>query len=171
MLYTLNSFINDIQVNCADIHLAIKSFNFGFYDELNAFTTKNELYAKMYIVITDVDHLENSVAQYNIRTYFLDLVENDDDNLKEVLSDQLSISRDFINWLRLNEDSFAILNTPTSVPIKSIDTDYIAGWYTDLSLEVSTEGSDCSIPFIPGGDIANEYMENGYVEDGYVVIL
>ena len=171
MLYTLNSFINDIQVNFADIHLAIKSFNFGFYDELNAFTTKNELYAKMYIVITDVDHLENSVAQYNIRTYFLDLVENDDDNLKEVLSDQLSISRDFINWLRLNEDSFAILNTPTSVPIKSIDTDYIAGWYTDLSLEVSTEGSDCSIPFIPGGDIANEYMENGYVEDGYVVIL
>jgi len=99
------------------------------------------------MVINDVDHLENSVIQYNIRAYFVDLLENDNDNQNDVLSDQLSINRDFINWLRLNEDSFAILNTPTSVPVRSIDTDYIGGWYSDISLEVPTEGSDCSIPF------------------------
>lgn len=147
MIYTLNSFINLIEVNFADNHLGIRSFNYGFYDDLTMFATKDEQYAKMYIVINDIDHLDNSVSQYNIRVYFIDLLENDNDNQNDVLSDQLSISRDFINWCRLNEDSFTVLNTPTSVPVRSIASDYIGGWYTDISLEVPIEGSDCSIPF------------------------
>jgi len=147
MIYTLNSFINLIEVNFADNHLGIRSFNYGFYDDLTMFATKDEQYAKMYIVINDIDHLENSISQYNIRVYFIDLLENDNDNQNDVLSDQLSISRDFINWCRLNEDSFTVLNTPTSVPVRSIASDYIGGWYTDISLEVPIEGSDCAIPF------------------------
>jgi hypothetical protein len=147
MVWTYNSFIDEINDNFASLHLQIKRFEIGFYDDMSVYITKNELWPIMWIVPIDIIHLKNSVSQYNLRVYFLDLLDNDNSNERDVLSDQLSISRDFINWLRLNEYSFDLLNDPTATPVKSIAMDYTAGWYVDVSLEVETEGSDCSIPF------------------------
>jgi hypothetical protein len=147
MVWTYNSFVDEINDNFASLHLQIKRFEIGFYDDMSVYITKNELWPIMWIVPIDIIHLKNSVSQYNLRVYFLDLLDNDNSNERDVLSDQLSISRDFINWLRLNEYSFDLLNDPTATPVKSIAMDYTAGWYVDVSLEVETEGSDCSIPF------------------------
>jgi hypothetical protein len=146
-MYTYNSFLKELEDNFANLHLQIKRFGAGFIDELGVFATQNEDWPLMYVTTRDVPHLTNSVSSFNMRIYFIDLLENDDDNLQDVMSDQLSVTRDLVNWLRLNDNRFGLLGEPTAYPIKSLFMDYTAGWYMDLSIEVETEGSDCTIPF------------------------
>jgi hypothetical protein len=147
-IQSYNYFIDYINDNFASPHQQIKRFEEGFYDDFGVWCTDNTDWGMMYIVPQNVRHLQNSVSEYNLRVYFIDQLEKDDSNEREVLSDQLSISRDFINWLHLNdENGYILTNTPNAVPFKSIVMDYTAGWYMDVSVEVETEGSDCSIPF------------------------
>lgn len=147
-IQSYNYFIDYINDNFASLHQQIKRFEEGFYDDFGVWCTDNTDWGMMYIVPQSVRHLKNSVSEYNLRVYFIDQLEKDDSNEREVISDQLSISRDFINWLHLNdENGYILTNTPNVVPFKSIVMDYTAGWYMDISVEVETEGSDCSIPF------------------------
>jgi len=148
MMDTYNSFIDRINDEFASLHLQIQRFEEGFYDDLAPFATKNELWPIMWLVPEDVSFLENSVSSYNIRVYFLDLLEKDESNERDVLSDQLSIARDFTNWLREDTDNkFNLLTEPTLVPVKSVIMDFTAGWYCDMNIEVETEMSECTIPF------------------------
>lgn len=148
---TYNSFIDNVNDNFASLHLQIERFEAGFYDDLGPFSTEDQEWPIMWIVPTEVTFLQNSVSSYSLRTYFLDLLEQDNSNERDVLSDQLSIARDFTNWLRENESNgFNLLNDPRVIPVKSVLMDYTAGWYVDMDIEVNTEGSDCSIPFSSG---------------------
>lgn len=105
MLDTYNRFIDRINDNFATLHQQIERFEEGFYDDLAPYATGNEDWPIMWLVPVTVTHLPNSVDQYSIRVYFLDLLEKDESNERDVLSDQGSIARDFTNWLRLNEDN------------------------------------------------------------------
>jgi len=148
MMDTYNSFIDRINDEFASLHLQIQRFEEGFYDDLGPFATENELWPIMWLVPEDVTFLENSVSSYNIRVYFLDLLEKDESNERDVLSDQLSIARDFTNWFRQDTDNkFNLLTEPSLVPVKSVIMDYTAGWYCDMQIEVETEMSECTIPF------------------------
>lgn len=148
---TYNSFIDNITDNFATPHQQIQRFEEGFYDELAPYASGNEDWSIMWLVPVGVTHLENSVDSYSIRVYFLDLLEKDESNERDVISDQQSIARDFTNWLRENEDNgFNLLNLPVCTPIKSVIKDFTAGWYVDMEIEVKTEGSDCTIPFDAG---------------------
>ncbi len=182
MLDTYNRFIDNINDNFATPHYGIQKFEEGFYDNMQSFETADEQFPFMWIVPTSVDHLENSVSQYNMRVYFIDILEKDDSNERDVLSDQLSTSRDFTNWLRQNEDNgFNLLSNPNSTPVKSVLLDYTAGWYTDYSIEVETEGSECSIPFTgtsgstvicPDGTVVNSGVTYSVtVESGGQLVL
>ena len=147
-----NIFIDKINDLFADPHQQIQRFEEGFYDDMTPYLTEDADYSIMYLVPVTVDHLGNtignSVSSFSVRVYFLDLLEKDDSNERDVISDQLSITKDFVNWLKQNEDNgFNVLNTPTATPIKSIASSYVAGWYLDLDIEVEFEGSDCTIPF------------------------
>tara|TARA_R110000782_G_scaffold58750_1_gene122477 strand:- start:37 stop:1398 length:1362 start_codon:yes stop_codon:yes gene_type:complete len=155
-LYTYNSFIDTIETSFATPHLQVEKFEEGFYDDMQSFETKDERFPMMWIVPTSYIHTEHSSGIYNMRVYFLDILEKDDSNERDILSDTASIARDFTNWVRLNEaNGFNLLNTPTSTPVKSVLMGYTAGWYTDYQIELTTEGSDCAIPFIgtTGGTI------------------
>ena len=148
MLDTYNRLIDRINDDFATPHLQIKKFNEGFYEDLQNFQTKDELLPFMWLVPNDVTANENSVSTYNCTVYFVDILEKDDSNQRDVLSDMLSVSRDFVNWLRLNQtNGFNIIGEPVSTPFKSNFLDYCAGWFIDIEIEVETEGSDCSIPF------------------------
>jgi hypothetical protein len=149
-MQTYNSFIASIEANFATPHLQIRKFDEGFYQDLAVWMTKNELWPIMWIVPQDITHLPNSVSEYNLRIYFLDLLEKDETNERDVLSDQQQTARDFTNWLRENADSgFNLLRDPRTIPVKSIGMDFTAGWYTDISIEVNTEMTECAIPFDP----------------------
>lgn len=146
---TYNTLINYIEFYFARPHQQILSFGEGFYEDATPFYS-DEI-GGMYVVLTDVQHLQNSVSQYNLRCYFIDLLRNDDDNQREVISDQIQISRDFVNWLRNDKTGGAqhlyLLNDPTAFPVRSLFMDYTAGCYIDVSIEVETEMTDCTIPF------------------------
>lgn len=146
---TYNRLIDYIEYYFARPHQQILSFGEGFYDDAQNFYTDD--IGGMYVVLTDVQHLQNSVSQYNLRCYFIDLLRNNNINQREVISDQLQISRDFVNWLRNDKDGGAqhlyLLNDPTAFPVRSLFMDYTAGVYIDVSIEVETEMSDCTIPF------------------------
>jgi hypothetical protein len=149
-MQTYNSFIASIEANFATPHLQIMKFEEGFYQDLAVWMTRNELWPIMWIAPQDITHLPNSVSEYNLRVYFLDLLEKDETNERDVLSDQQQTARDFTNWLRENEGSgFNLLRDPRTIPVKSIGMDFTAGWYTDVSIEVNTEMTECAIPFDP----------------------
>jgi hypothetical protein len=143
---TLNSLIKQIEEEFAEPHLQIKWFDQGFYEDMAVYMTSNELWPIMYVTLTDVQHLYNSVSAFNVRVYYLDLLTNSDINERDVLSDQLSVARDFTNWLRLANNDLFLLNEPIATPIKSVGMDYTAGWYLDARLEVSIENTACAIP-------------------------
>lgn len=139
--------INDF----AQGHFQINKFEEGFVDDINPFLTKNQYFPAMYMNTISVrellmDDSVSGVSSFEIEFYFLDLLKNNDNNLREVMSDQLSIARDFINWLRQGDNGLNLLEEPSLRPIKSIDLDYSAGWVTSLLIEVAVERSDCSIP-------------------------
>jgi hypothetical protein len=143
-----NSFIDNINDNFAVPHLQIQRFEEGFYDDMQSFETASEMFPFMWLVPTRITHLENSISQYDIRVYFIDILEKDDSNERDVLSDQQQIARDFTNWIRQNQDNgFELQRAPSSTPVKSVLLDYTAGWYVDLSINVDTEMTDCAIPF------------------------
>lgn len=149
---TYISFLDSIYDNFANLHLQIKSYSAGMYDDMVPTFTESEDWPIMYVVPTSVTNTQYSSANFNLRIYFLDLLEKDLSNERDVFSDQLSIARDFINWLRLNDSNdLDLLNDPSATPVKSIGTDFTAGWYVDVEVEVSFEGSDCTIPFAGSG--------------------
>jgi len=147
-MLTYNSFIQLIEDYFASPHLQIQRFEEGFYEDLSNFQTEGVNFPLMYIVPTDFTHTEYSSAEYAVRIYFLDLLQNGRRNERDVLSDTLQISRDFTNWLRENLDNG--LNTvinPRAIPVKNILLDNVCGVYVDYVIEVSENSSDCLIPF------------------------
>jgi len=162
MVDTYNSLIDKIEAYFARPHTMIKSFGEGFYDQAAQMYTDG--IGGMFVVLQNVQHLENSVSNFNLRCYFIDVVRNDDNDQREVISDQLQISRDFINWLREDINGGAalldVVNLPFAVPVKSVFLDYTAGCYVDVVVEVVTEMTDCAIP-------RDGYDQNGYFVPNY----
>jgi len=162
---TYNRLINYIEFYFARPHQQILSFGEGFIDEATTFYS--EKIGGMYVVLNEVLHLQNSVSEFRLRCYFIDILKNDDINQREVISDQVQISRDFVNWLRNDKVGGAellnLLNDPTATPVKSLFVDYTAGVYIDVSVEVETEMSDCTIPF-------EGYSNPAFVNPTYVNI-
>lgn len=145
---TYNSFIEQILLFFATPHLQIKRFEEGFYQDMSVWMTTNEDWPIMWVVPQEITHLTNSVSEYSLRVYFLDLLEKDESNERDVLSDQQQSARDFTNWIRENKDNgLNLLRDPRTLPVKSIGMDFTAGWYSDVSLEIDTEGTECAIPF------------------------
>jgi len=146
---TYNTVIDVIDNYFAQPHLQIRRFKDGFVDEIGTFLTESELFPVMFINLVDVTQTQNSSSEYRLRVYFIDLLLNDDDNQRDVLSDQYQTARDFINWLRQDTlaDTLYLMNTPIVSPIKSNFMDYTAGVVGDFVLEVDTEMSECAIPF------------------------
>ena len=85
-MISYNSFIDNINTNFMVPHYQIRKFEEGFPDDIQNFETKDEQFPFAWLVPTRVDHLENSVSQYDVRMYFLDLLENDLSNERDILS-------------------------------------------------------------------------------------
>lgn len=151
---TYNQLVTLIETQFAQPHFQINKFEEGFVDDLDQFLTKNEFWPAMYmqpIFVRELvtDDSVSAVAEYEFRFFFIDLIKNDDNNLREVISDRLSVARDFVNWVRQAPNDINLLENPTIEPIRNIDLDYCAGWVCTVLLEVNVERSDCTIPSCP----------------------
>jgi len=164
IVMSYNTLVDYINFYFANPHSQIASFYEGFYEDMGTVASESVNWPVMTMSPIEVVHPMNSVSNIRCRFYFLDLLKNDTNNQRDVLSDQLRTVTDFVNWLRLDQTGgaarFNILNTPVSYPVRSVMNDYTAGWYCDLEIEVETEGTECVIPF-------DGYTNPAYTFPGY----
>jgi hypothetical protein len=132
-------------------HTQIGSFYEGFMDDMATLASESVQWPVMTMSPIEVVHPIHSISYFRFRFYFLDLVKNNNNNLRDVVSDQLRTASDFINWLRKDHEGAAarlnVMNTPVCYPSKSQFIDYTAGWYVDVEIEAETEDSECVIPY------------------------
>lgn len=158
------SLIDRIQFYFAEPHSQINRFYEGFYDDMGTLITQDTEFPVMCAVLQETLFPNVATAEFRIRFYFVDLLRNDQDNQRDVLSDQLRTARDLVNWLRKDFEGGAsemqLLNNAVVYPFRSIFMDYTAGVYVDLEIEVNMEESECVIPW-------DGYVEPAFTYPGY----
>ena len=146
--------INQIHKKFSDFataHLQINSYGFGDLSEIGqsvaAYTvnkdngTNNITYPSMWVT-PQPSSIERHFLRLNFMCLFYDLVNQNEDNSIEVISDTLQMANDFIQYLRTttNEDNFDIDNEYTFqlTPFKDRFNDDVTGWQLDLQLNIIT---------------------------------
>ena len=154
--------INQIHKKFSDFataHLQINSYGFGDLSEIGqsvaAYTvnkdngTNNITYPSMWVT-PQPSSIERHFLKLNFMCLFYDLVNQNEDNSIEVISDTLQMANDFIQYLRTttNEDNFDIDNEYTFqlTPFKDRFNDDVTGWQLDLQLNIINLNDSCNLP-------------------------
>ena len=154
--------INQIHKKFSDFataHLQINSYGFGDLSEIGqsvaAYTvnkdngTNNITYPSMWVT-PQPSSIERHFLRLNFMCLFYDLVNQNEDNSIEVISDTLQMANDFIQYLRTttNEDNFDIDNEYTFqlTPFKDRFNDDVTGWQLDLQLNIINLNDSCNLP-------------------------
>lgn len=125
--------------------------------------------------------INRSLMTLNIKAFFMDILDNDKSNEREVLSDQLQIGNDFIQYFARNEDNWGFYIDETTVTMEPFsenfesleDTnieDNVAGWYFDLNIIVDNVMNNCNIPIINNKNIDND-VDSGDGDGGNITEL
>lgn len=141
---TYNEIIKDFKY-IADNHKQIKRFGNGMIEDINTFTTQAEFLPVLWIVPQSVTLGTNAMV-YTIRVLVFDMVESDDTNTDEVLSDTLSVLNDVVQLFKNNFDDYSVINEPQAIPFNQRFVDYCSGWYADVNIETNIMNSLCQIP-------------------------
>lgn len=142
---TFNQITNIIR-DFANSHKQINSFGIGEEHEINASTQLNRTYPMLWII--PIDSLTKT--QTKERTFeFLcfDLVNKDESNENEVLSDCEQIIDDFIKKLINNSNNYNVVGEPQLFPFTEKYMDEVTGWRSLITIETDhyTE-NDCDVP-------------------------
>ena len=133
--------LNDL----ADAHLQIKSFGWGDSWEFEADGGVN---ASTMWVIPRGFNIEAKAITYNFNILFMDLVDKDEANETEVLSDQTLICMDILSQLdeESESDDFTIVkNNSAEFFTERFDNEW-SGVYIDLGIRVNYLRNNCNIP-------------------------
>jgi len=111
--------------------------------------TNNITYPSMWVT-PQPSSIERHFLKLNFMCLFYDLVNQNEDNSIEVISDTLQMANDFIQYLRTttNEDNFDIDNEYTFqlTPFKDRFNDDVTGWQLDLQLNIINLNDSCNLP-------------------------
>ena len=143
-MYTLNQIVAKLQT-IATNHLQIKSFGFGDSWELEADGAKN---SPIMWAIAKGFSIEPKAITYNFTLLFMDLVDKDEANETEVLSDQTLIATDVLSLLdeESESDDFTIVKTNSAEYFtERFDNEY-AGVFIDLGIRVNYLRNHCEVP-------------------------
>lgn len=145
-MLTLNQIIKKLET-IANNHLQINTFGFGDSWELEADGAKNSpiMWATARGFST-----EAKAITYNFSILFMDLVDKDEANETEVLSDQTLIAIDVLSLLDMEaeSDDFTIVKNNTGEYFtERFDNEY-AGVFIDLGIRVNYLRNHCEVPTI-----------------------
>jgi hypothetical protein len=145
-MYTLNQIVNKLRA-IANSHYQIKSFGFGDSWELEADGAKN---APVMWVISRGFTIEEKALIYNFNVLFMDLVDKDERNETEVLSDQTQVATDVLALLdkEAESDVFTIVKNNTGEYFTERFDNEWAGVFIDLSIRVNFTRNWCQVPTI-----------------------
>lgn len=151
---TLNQIIDHLRA-FQENHLQVKYYLFG-----NNASLDNEKDIDGVVMWVWVDAQGGRISEtqftYNMQVAFLDVLNPDDENLDDVLSDTLQIAQDLAAWLdRYSESALEYsFNRVSSIqPIRErFESDY-AGHVITLAIDMPFPYDKCQIPTVDGGSL------------------
>lgn len=106
-----------------------------------------------------ISNINGNEMILNFNVFIFDLLESDYSNEREILSDNLLIANDFINYYARSEEQLGFYVDETTVTMEpfaenfesSEDTnieDDVAGWYLDVNIHLDNTMNNCNIPML-----------------------
>ena len=145
----------DTLVCLGNQHLQINTTTTGDLWDIDL--DKNTLFPLLHINPVSVG-ISQGQRQFNYQLFVMDLVNEDNSNEQEVLSDMLEIQNDIIALLKRGEilyhydaaageePRYFIVNDFTCEPFTERFDNAVAGWVMDLGVIVENELNSCNIP-------------------------
>ena len=145
----------DTLVCLGNQHLQINTTTTGDLWDIDL--DKNTLFPLLHINPVSVS-ISQGQRQFNYQLFVMDLVNEDNSNEQEVLSDMLEIQNDIIALLKRGEILYHYDAAAGEEPRYFIDNDFtcepfterfdnaVAGWVMDLGVIVENELNSCIIP-------------------------
>ena len=134
-------------------HLFINRFGTGQVTDIDATISDYIQFPVLWIIPQSIEVAENTVS-YTFRTMVFDLVNTDDTPETEVLSDTSSTLIDVIKLFRydgldgIDTDGtpydYTINETIQMIPFTERFTDYVSGWYADITIITDGNNNPCS---------------------------
>ena len=132
-MYTLNQ-IKKVLSDIATAHKQINSFGFG---DIWEYTLETQVHPVMWAELKDSSfNLDGKEFDIVLSLYFMDLVNKDERNETEVLSDQLSIASDVLSTLNniVYQDYFYVNSGVSITPFTESTDNEVSGWKCDVTL-------------------------------------
>ena len=145
---TINNF-KTLFNSIADNHFQIKSFGWGKVQDIEGVDAAK--YVRMWVVPGPSTILDNTIER-TFTILIFDLVQKDQSNETEVLSDTEQILDDVVRIIKYDNDNYTITNQPTLNPFTERFGDDTTGYSAEITIETDHLESTCDIPM-------DEYLE------------
>ncbi len=149
---TLNTIVNaleDISIQNREIypdHFNIKSFGYGPASDAEQLEINGVL---MFVEQGEME-IEDQITRYSFSINIIDLLNNDNSNLQDIMSDTAQICEDIIKRMRKRdfeqEYGFKPQNIVVGLPGMNLQSQSVAGWRIDVTFEV-WNGTLCDTAF------------------------
>ena len=129
-------------------HYQINSFSNGQKEEITANSTIGTPTVTMWAIVQSAN-IDGNVLKIKYSFLFGDIINKDDSNLDEVLSDTLRIAQDFVATMRLTdyEASFQIEKQSAFTPFQDERFDNeMGGWEIDITFNSDYTQDTCQVP-------------------------
>ncbi len=144
---TLNQIVQQLQ-QIANNHLQVKTWGFGDIWEIAS--SGDIQYPLNWVTLEGVDVSTSAKTEtYKFSLLFMDAVKNGEVNEQEVLSDQLSIAKDFLAQLKHPSYDWNFLdNVSTLEDFTERFVDSVSGWKMNISFVLPFTSDRCAMPYV-----------------------
>lgn len=126
----------------------VSRFGSGEIEQLDTDSSESTAFPMCWCVPQTVEIGENAL-NYKFRIMVMDIDDTSDDHQQEILSDTLMTLIDIVKSFRYAGGSdYSLLEPayPTATPFSHNLTDYVVGWFADITIETAMPNSPCDIP-------------------------
>lgn len=134
-------------------HLQVKTFTVGDIFEVDANTV---VFPQVHLITEQASMTPHQIT-YNFKLIAMDLVEPDESNEDDVLSDTMQYIQDFIAAFRngagagsqfpMTQGEFVISDTINCQPFTERFDTSVSGWVADVQISVDYDASACDMAF------------------------
>jgi hypothetical protein len=144
---TLNQVVQQLQ-QIANNHLQVKTWGFGDIWEIAS--SGDIQYPLNWVTLEGVDVSTSAKTEtYKFSLLFMDAVKNGEVNETEVLSDQLSIAKDFLAQLKHPSYDWNFQdNVSTLEDFTERFVDSVSGWKMNIAFVLPFTSDRCAMPYV-----------------------
>lgn len=150
-MYTLNQILATFQA-LGSAHKQVREFGYGEVEDI----PNEPEYPLMYVTLLD-SSVNDNMANHQFSVLILDMVDEDEGNKLEVLSDTKLMAFDLVAQLRnpTFDDDFNLLPNVTFTEIRDRTPDHVAGWQVSLTIEQFYPADRAAVPssYVPIGGV------------------